>query len=100
MDNNIVTSFNLQNFKSSQEVPTVLGMLSKLEGLYIDPANIVGTLPSELFRLHQLKEMTVVSSMDDLLLSEIDNLSVLEYLELRENILMGRYQLSLVYCRV
>jgi len=79
MDNKIVTSFNIQSFKSPQEVPTVLGMLSKLEGLHIDGANIVGTLPSE------LKQMTVVSSMDGILFSKIDNLRHLEYLELREN---------------
>ena len=79
MDNKIVTSFNIQSFKSPQEVPTVLGMLSKLEGLHIDGANIVGTLPSE------LKQMTVVSSMDGILFSKIGNLRSLEYLELREN---------------
>ena len=85
MDNKIVTTFGLQNFKSPQEVPTVIGMLSKLEGPHIDGANIVGTLPTELFRLHQLKHMTVVSSMGGKLLSEIGNLRHLEFLELREN---------------
>ena len=62
-DIDIVTSFKIQTFKSPLQVPTVLGMLSKLEVLNIDGANIVGTLPSELFRLHQLKRMTVISSM-------------------------------------
>ncbi len=80
MDRDIVTSFNLHNFKSPQEVPTVLGMLSKLEVLKIDGANIVGTLPSELFRLHQLKQMTVISSMGGTLPSEIGNLRHLEYI--------------------
>jgi len=89
-DIDIVTSFNLPNFKSPQEVPTVLGMLSKLEVLDIDGANIVGTLPSELFRLHQLKKMTVINSMGGMLPSEIGNLRSLEYLELRKNSFDGK----------
>ena len=55
-DIDIVTSFKIQNFKSLRQVPTVLGMLSKLEVLNIDGANIVGTLPSELFRSHLLEK--------------------------------------------
>ena len=90
MDKHIVTSFNLQSFKSPQEVPTVIGMLSKLEVLKIAGANIVGTLPSELFRLHQLKHMTVMSSMEGIMPSEIGTLRSLEYLELRENSFDGQ----------
>ena len=90
MDNKIVTSFSLQNFKLPHQVPTVIGMLSKLEVLNIAGGNIVGTLPSELFHLHQLKNMTVVSSMEGMFSSEIGNLRSLEYLELRENSFDGQ----------
>ena len=50
----IITSFDMPAKLNPQQVPTVIGMLSKLEVLKIDGANIVGTFPSELFRLHQL----------------------------------------------
>jgi len=48
----IVTSFDMPAKLNPQQVPTVIGMLIKLEVLTIDGANIVGTLPSELFHLH------------------------------------------------
>ena len=83
--NNIVTSFYVQSFKSPQQVPTVLGMLTKLEYLKFDKVNFEGTLPSELFRLHQLKEMILISSLEGTLPSEIGNLRSLEHLKLREN---------------
>ena len=81
----IITSFEMPALLNPQQVPTVIGMLSKLEVLTIDDANIVGTLPTELFHLHQLKQMTVISSMEDMLPSDIGNLRSLEYLEIREN---------------
>ena len=85
IENHIVTSFYVQSFKSPQQVPTVLGMLTKLEYLKFDKVNFEGTLPSELFRLHQLNEMILISSLEGMLPSEIGNLRSLEHLELREN---------------
>jgi len=90
IDIDIITSFDTPGMLNSQQVPTVIGMLSELESLTIDGASFVGTLPSELFRLHQLKRMTVISSMEDMLPSEIGNLRTLEYLELRENSFDGQ----------
>jgi len=84
IDSNIITSFNLQTFTSPQEVPTVIGMLSKLETLIINGANINGTLPSEVFLLHGLKQMTISSSLEGTLPSEIGDLRSLEILEVRE----------------
>ena len=85
IDIDIVTSFDTPGMSNPQQVPTVIGMLSKLEVLTIDGGSFVGTLPSELFRLHQLKRMTVISSMEGMLPSEIGELRSLEYLELRGN---------------
>ena len=90
IDIDIITSFDMPALLNPQQVPTVLGMLSKLEVLTIDGANIVGTLPSELFRLHQLKQMTVISTMEGMLPSEIGELRSLEYLKLRENSFDGQ----------
>lgn len=89
-ENHIVTSFYVQSFKSPQQVPTVLGMLTKLEYLKFDKVNFEGTLPSELFRLHQLKEMILISSLEGALPSEIGNLHSLEHLELQGNMFDGQ----------
>ena len=85
IDIDIVTSFDTPGMSNPQQIPTVVGMLSKLEVLTIDGGSFVGTLPSELFRLHQLKRMKVISTMEGMLPSEIGELRSLEYLELREN---------------
>jgi len=90
VEDNIITSFHLRTFTSPQEVPTVIGMLSKLEILTIDGANIVGTLPSELFLLHGLKQMTISSSLEGTLPSEIGDLRSLEILEIRGNSFDGQ----------
>jgi len=84
IDSNIINTLNLQSFTSPQEVPTVIGMLSKLEILIIDGANIVGTLPSEVFLLHGLKQMTISSSLEGMLPSDIGDLRSLEILKVRE----------------
>jgi len=65
-------------------------MLSKLKILTIDGANIVGTLPSELFRLHHLKQMTIRSSLEGMLPSEIGELRSLEKLEVRRDTFDGQ----------
>ena len=90
VEDNIITSFNIQTFTSPQEVPTVIGMLSKLEILTIDGANTVGTLPSEVFLLHGLKQMTISSSLEGTLPSEIGDLRSLEILEIRGNSFDGQ----------
>jgi len=90
IDIDIITSFDMPGMLNPQQVPTVIGMLSKLEVLNMDGANIVGTLPSELFGLHQLKRMTVISSMEGMLPSEIGNVRSLEYLEVRDNSFDGQ----------
>jgi len=73
------------NIKLPQKVPTVLGMLNELQVLIIYNVNFGGNLYSELFRLHQLKQMIVISSLEGTLPSEMSELRSLEYLELREN---------------
>ena len=99
IDSNIITSFNIQTFTSPQEVPTVLGMLSKLEILVIDGGNAVGTLPSEVFRLHGLKQMTISSSLEGMLPSDIGDLRSLEILEVRGTRFDGQIPTELVLLR-
>ena len=89
-DNDVVTSFIMPNIKVPQKVPTVLGLLNELQVLTITNANFVGTLPSELFRLHQLKRMNVISSLNGTLPLEMGELRSLEYLELRDNSFGGQ----------
>lgn len=89
-DKNIITSFHVKNFKSPQKIPTVIGMLTKLESLKLDYVNFEGTLPSELFCLHELKELTVVGSSEGMLPSEIGYLSSLKYLKVRKTSLDGQ----------
>jgi len=90
IDMNIITSFHIKKIKSPQKVPTVLGMLTKLESLTLDYVNFEGTLPPELFCLHELKELTVVSSLEGIIPSEIGYLRSLKYLKLRENSFDGQ----------
>jgi len=54
-------------------------MLNELQVLIIHNENFVGNLPSKLFRLYQLKQMTVISSMGGTLPTEIGSLRSLEY---------------------
>jgi len=89
-DKNIITSFHVKNFKSPQKIPTVIGMLTKLESLKLDYVNVEGTLPSELFCLHELKELTVVGSLEGMLPSEIGYLSSLKYLKVRKTSFDGQ----------
>jgi len=65
-------------------------MSTKLESLKFDYLNYLGTLPSELFRLYELKHMAVIKSMEGMLPAEIGNLRSLEYLDIRKNSFDGQ----------
>jgi len=86
----IVTSIRLGSFRYVQLIPTAIGMLSKLQKLTINGDNLAGTLPRELLNLHELTQMTIRSSLEGALPSEIGNLRSLQILDLHGNNFDGK----------
>ena len=86
----IVTSVRLGSFRYTQLIPTAIGMLSKLQNLTINGDKLTGTLPSELFNLHELTQLTIRGSLEGTLPSEISNLRSLQILDLRGNNFDGK----------